>query len=111
MCKINKAAFINMMCNVKARQVTFNNNQQESVLCSGADCLHLNGLAGELERQWILKSSVGPLKQKAADSLSVYAHYKVGNSCTSEWSYTEDVLFEVQSLEEGERASSPNKNL
>lgn len=100
-----------MLCDVKARQVTFNNNQQERVLCSCVYCLHLNGSAGESERLWILKSSTGPLIQEAADCLSVYARQQVGNSCMSEWSYTEDVLFKVKSLKEGEGASSPNKNL
>lgn len=71
----------------------------------------MNGSASDLERLWVLKSSIGPLQQEAADSLSVYAHQQVRNSFTSEWSHTEDVLFEVKSLVEGEGASSPNKNL
>lgn len=100
-----------MLCDVKARQVTFNNKQQESVPCSCVDSLHLNGSAGELKRLWIQKSSIGPLKQEAAECLSVYARQQVRNSCMSEWSYTEDVLFEVKSLEEGEGASTQNKNL
>lgn len=97
-----------MLWDAKVKQVTFNNNQQESVICSYVDCLHQTGSAVEWEGLWILKSSAGPLKQEAADSLSVYAHHQVRNSCTSEWSHTEDVLFKVKGLEEGEGASTPN---
>lgn len=93
------------------RQVTFDNNQQESVLCLSVDRLHVNRSASEKERLWVLKSPAGPLKQEAAGGLSVHAHQQVGSSGTSEWSDTEDVLWEVERLEEGEGTSRPNKNL
>ena len=72
MCKTDKTQSL-ILCDLKVK-ITFNDNQQERVLCSGADCLHLSGSAGELQRLWILKSAICPLKQKAAGSLCVYAH-------------------------------------
>lgn len=90
---------------------TFNKHQQESVPSSCVDCFCLSGPACELQRLRALKWSTGPLKQKTAVSLSVDAHQKVGNLSTGEGSNTEDALLEVQSAEEGEGASSPDKKL
>lgn len=47
----------------------------------------------------------------ATRSLTVNARQQVWTICTSEWSYTEDILFEVKRLVERKEAASPNKNL
>lgn len=96
---------------VKASLVTFNKHQQESVPSSRVDCFYLNGSARELQRLRVLKSPTGPLKQQAAASLPVRAHQQVGNLCSAKWSYADDVLLKIKSLEESEGASSPKKNL
>lgn len=51
------------------------------------------------------------MEQNTADVLAFYAHQQVGNGFTSEWRYTENIAFKVQSLEEGEGSLGPNKNL
>lgn len=96
---------------LKKNLVTFNKHQEESVPSSCVDCFCLSGPACEFQRLLAVKSSTGPLKQKTAVSLSVYAHQKVGNQCSGEGSNAEDAMLQVQSPEEGEGASSPHKNL
>lgn len=90
---------------------TFNKHQQQSIPCSRVDCFCLSGSASEFQRLRARKSSTGPLKQKTAVSPSVHAHQKVGNLSAGEGSNTEDTLLEVQSPEEVEGASSPDKEL
>lgn len=91
--------------------VTSNKHQQQSVPGSCLDCFCLSGPACEFQRHRTLESSIGPLEQKTAVSLSVDAHQQVGDESAGEGSNTEDALLEVQSPEEGEGASSPHKKL